>query len=448
MTDERPLFLRELRPQHEPRQQLNGHTAAPGTATAYALRALSSELDKLEHTPEGGRNHQLNVSAFNLAQLVLAGHLGYESTWASLAAAAHSIGLSSHETQATLQSAFRAASPRDVPEQAETTVTVVTAPDSDDVAARSVRDQLPRLDWHELWADDSQEEWIVEPILPARRHVAMYSAPKVGKSLLMLELAVAIARGEPVLGTKIDRPRRVLYLDYENDPRADVRTRLVAMGRGPDDLEYLDYLSFPQLGGLDTGPGAALLLAACNEYGTEVVVIDTVSRAVAGEENENDTWLGLYRRTGLALKQAGIACIRLDHTGKDPTKGMRGGSAKYGDVDAVWSMTTVSDTTFRLECTANRMPITEKVLVVRREMLPHLRHEVEGGGVLAVATARKHQLIEQLNELYGDRTPPSIKDAMRRLKDRFGISPRFENVRDAINDRELTFNRLPWGEDQ
>jgi hypothetical protein len=59
------------------------------------------------------------------------------------------------------------------------------------------------------------------------------------------------------------------------------------------------------------------------------VVIDTVSRAIDGEENSNDTW----------LNQLGIAMIRLDHSGKDETKGMRGGSAKSGDVDAVWLST-------------------------------------------------------------------------------------------------------------
>ena len=54
---------------------------------------------------------------------------------------------------------------------------------------------MPCIDWHALWADDSEEEWIVEPLLPARRLVALYSAPKVGKSLLMLEIAVGVSRG-------------------------------------------------------------------------------------------------------------------------------------------------------------------------------------------------------------------------------------------------------------
>jgi RecA-family ATPase len=84
--------------------------------------------------------------------------------------------------------------------------------------ADKVRERLPILDWHDCGPAKTTEEWIIEPILPARRLVALYSAPKVGKSLLMLELAVGIARGSRVLGAVPDRPRRVLYVDFENDP--------------------------------------------------------------------------------------------------------------------------------------------------------------------------------------------------------------------------------------
>src|SRR6185369_5973575 len=140
-----------------------------------------------------------------------------------------------------------------------------------------------------------------------------------------------------------DRARRVLYVDFENDPKGDLRPRLEDMGFGPDDLDNLAYLSFPPLGPLDTAVGAAELVAIVEAQGAEVVVIDTVSRAIRGEENENDTWLNFYRHTGKALKARGVAMLRLDHTGKDETKGQRGGSAKSGDVDMVWRMSKVTE---------------------------------------------------------------------------------------------------------
>lgn len=243
-------------------------------------------------------------------------------------------------------------------------------------ADQAVRERFPAVDWRALWDDTDEEEWIHDPLLPAGRSVSIYSAPKVGKSLLMLEMAVAVSRGDGFLGYTPDRGYRVMYVDFENNLKGDVRTRLQAMGHGPEHLGHLDYLSFPPLSGLDTERGAAELLAAVKAYGSEVVIVDTVSRAVAGEENSNDTWLALYRHTGVGLKRAGVAVIRLDHSGKDETKGTRGGSAKSGDVDAIWRLSRITDDLFRLECSESRMQIDTKSMLLTRHAEP-LRHSAE-----------------------------------------------------------------------
>ena len=205
----------------------------------------------------------------------------------------------------------------------------------------------------------------------------------------MLEIAAAIGAGRPMFGYPGGgTPRRTLYVDFENDPRGDTRARLIDMGYGPADLDNLVMLSFPTMAGLDSDLGGQQLMAAVHHYGCEVVVIDTVSRAVKGEENENDTWLAFYRSTGLRLKQAGVALIRLDHSGKDATKGQRGGSAKSGDVDAIWQLRKVDDDILELECDGARFPIPEQRLTLRRLEGP-LRHEVDG---LAWKKARDEML--------------------------------------------------------
>jgi hypothetical protein len=274
---------------------------------------------------------------------------------------------------------------------------------------------FPALDWHALWADDGEEEWIHYPLLPARRSVSIYSAPKVGKSLLMLEFAVAISRGETFLDYTPERRVRVLYVDFENDPRGDVRSRLQAMGYGPDDLDHLDYLSFPTMAGLDSERGAHELLEAVMAYGSEVVVVDTVSRAVDGEENSNDTWLAMYRHTGLALKRAGVAIIRLDHTGKDEAKGTRGGSAKSGDVDAIWKLTKVTDDRFRLECTESRMEITTKSLHLTRHTTPRLHHTVNAISAVTDRQAKVSQIIGlcNANGIPADATRKTVTEFIR-----------------------------------
>jgi hypothetical protein len=298
--------------------------------------------------------------------------------------------------------------------------------------------QLQRVDWHQLWTADADEEWILEPLLPARRLVAIYSAPKVGKSLLLLEVAVAISRGEMVLGTTPPRAYRVLYVDYENDLRGDVRQRLRAMNYGPDDLNRLDFLSFPAIATLDSEAGGSQLLAAVTEWRDEVVIIDTVSRAVAGEENSNDTWLSFYRHTGLRLKQAGVSLVRLDHSGKDSGRGQRGGSAKSGDVDAVWRLSKVTDTVLRLDLDEARLPISERMLTLHRETVPRLHHRVDAYGRAAAWDAK---LAETIAALDAAGIPPETGEraAGAALRER-GFSTSNNALREALKVRR---NRLP-----
>jgi hypothetical protein len=194
----------------------------------------------------------------------------------------------------------------------------------------------------------------------------------------MLEIAAAIASGRKLFGYNAQAPAVVLYVDFENDPRGDIRTRLQAMGYAPADLVNLKYLSFPTLSALDTEKGSQQLMAVADHHVAKVIVIDTVSRAVQGEENDNDTWLAFYRHTGIKVKQRGMALVRLDHTGKDVTKGQRGGSAKSGDVDSVWRLSAVDVErgTYRLECEARRFQFSETKLTLTREDNP-LRHVVD-----------------------------------------------------------------------
>jgi hypothetical protein len=67
-------------------------------------------------------------------------------------------------------------------------------------------------------------------------------------------------------------------------------------------------------------------------------MIDTISRAVAGEENDADTFRDFYRHTGIELKRRGVTWARLDHGGHDAKNGPRGSSSKGDDVDVVWRL--------------------------------------------------------------------------------------------------------------
>lgn len=196
----------------------------------------------------------------------------------------------------------------------------------------------PVLDWADLWTTTPADvDWLCEPLLERGRSAVVYSPPKAGKSLLSLEIAAALSAGRAVLGNPTRTPMTVLYVDLENTG-ADIRERLDALGYGPADLERLRYLSFPSMAALDTPAGGAQLTRLVDHHQAELVVIDTVSRVVAGEENSADTYANLYRHALVPLKGRGVTVLRLDHAGKDAERGQRGSSAKSADVDHVWRL--------------------------------------------------------------------------------------------------------------
>lgn len=272
------------------------------------------------------------------------------------------------------------------------------APDAAPPAGR--RPAARPVDWAAIWDSDGPAvEWLAEPLVARGRLTALYSEAKVGKSLLMLEIAAAVATG----GVALSRPTsscRVMYVDLENDPRGDVVQRLKAMGYAAHQLDDLLLFSFPDLPPLDTKAGGEELVALAREHGVGLVVIDTVSRIVSGPENENDTWLLLYRYTGLLLKRHGIACVRIDHAGKKPGNGQRGGSAKAGDVDAIWRLSAASRNTLRLHCEATRqlIPDDDRDLTLLRRLEP-LRHERSSSPAADARESRIRHLVARMDAL-------------------------------------------------
>lgn len=203
----------------------------------------------------------------------------------------------------------------------------------------AVPDRFAPLDWATvLDGPEPEEDWVLWPLAERGQSVSLYSAPKVGKSLLLLDMLARACAGRRVLGGQSADPVRVLYLDAENT-RKDLRKRLGDMSADPAALEGLVYLSFPPLAPLDTARGAAELVELVDQHRPDLLVIDTVSRFIDGPENDADTWLNVYRLALAPLKARDVAVIRLDHTGKDAERGERGSSAKNGDVDASWQLT-------------------------------------------------------------------------------------------------------------
>jgi hypothetical protein len=193
------------------------------------------------------------------------------------------------------------------------------------------------LDLVALRDRDFNRDWLVEKFWPVDAHLHIFASPKTGKSLLSLWVAANLALGKDAFTGEAIKRHRVAYVDNEMT-EMDLQERLIDMALPFEELEgWLLYFSYPSLPPMDTELGGLETLAMMQHYESQVLILDTLSRVVRGEENSNDTYRNFYAYTGRLLKANNISLARLDHAGHDPKKS-RGASAKADDVDLVYGL--------------------------------------------------------------------------------------------------------------
>ncbi|MEX5215306.1 MAG: AAA family ATPase [Nitrospiraceae bacterium] len=204
-------------------------------------------------------------------------------------------------------------------------------------------------------------EWVLDEYLPAGGLALLAGKPKEGKSTLVYELAVKVAKGEYFL----NRPtsgRGVLILGLEEHPR-DMRLRLRSLGG-----ESLTNL-FVYSGQLTPTPDA---LESIKRFAVaqhiKLILVDTLA-AFWGVRDENDAaevtkamkpLLGLARETG--------ACVLLIHHARKSEGSygdeIRGSGALFASVDVAMIMKRHEVQTQRVLHAVSRYPETPVELVL------------------------------------------------------------------------------------
>lgn len=307
-------------------------TPVNGHSNGYGRAALTAELDQLLATGEGGRNDQLNRSAFALAQLVASGHLDPTDTRDALRAAAIQVGLTPGETEATLRSAFGAGvqQPRQVPLRPVTDDDPATllAPAAN--GAQQLQDGpgeagAARTSW---WpqpiaqraaqaAEEPTPTHLVrddgQPLLYSGKVNGLIGESESGKSWVALLAAVQA----------VDAGQHVLILDFEDSP-ASIQRRLHALGSTASQLEHLDYAN----------PDEALGLAQSNDLGEalaaryQLIVVDGVNAAMTllGHDLNSNTDATIFSQKLLRpLAATGACVVTVDHVPKNSDQRGKGG---------------------------------------------------------------------------------------------------------------------------
>ncbi|MBP0492194.1 AAA family ATPase [Pararoseomonas indoligenes] len=173
-------------------------------------------------------------------------------------------------------------------------------------------------------------EYIVKGLFYAREFSAIYGPPGSGKSFMGSHIAYAAAQGREVFGRRVKRTK-VLYGFLEGEGGADKRLQALADEFG--DCPDFCYLAQP-LNLHDDPQAVAELIAAAMAVGAQWILIDTLSRAMGGGDENGPEGMGKILSIFSDVRHAtGAHVTVIHHTGKDVTRGMRGHNSLHGACD-------------------------------------------------------------------------------------------------------------------
>src|SRR5436190_604165 len=155
---------------------------------------------------------------------------------------------------------------------------------------------------------------LVEPgLLPAQGILFVGGEPKVGKSLLVSNLALSLAAGSDRLGFPVPAPRRVLVCQFEL-PIPQFVSRLATMrrviGAAADQNLFVDTRATGHL--LSAPQGLQHFLAAAQAAAAEIIVLDPLYST--HDQDENDTLaMAALCQSLLRLREASRAALIVVH---------------------------------------------------------------------------------------------------------------------------------------
>ena len=207
---------------------------------------------------------------------------------------------------------------------------------------RGARPAPRKTDWtmEELYDTDFAEpKWVVHELLPVGL-ASLAGRPKVGKSWLALQLAAAVATGQPFLDWEVEQGI-VFFIALEDPPRR-LKERLKHLGV-PRSAEVQFDTDWPLLNA--GAEGLYQLQQSMAEWQPRLVVIDTLARAF----DRRTAWSSLSEASSalaalLRLAHEQECCIlTLDHHKKpgamrDVIDDIVGSTGKAAVIDTAWGL--------------------------------------------------------------------------------------------------------------
>ena len=200
----------------------------------------------------------------------------------------------------------------------------------------------------------ANQQWLIDGVLPADAFGVIFGPSGAYKSFLALDMAASIAGAKKWHDRDTDNPGHVIYIGAEGAAGLHLRKKA---------WEIRYQLPLRNLGILGTAVTinealecqllVDLCLTAAEELNDPIrlVVIDTLARTFAGDENSAAEMGAFVRACDRIRDVTGATVLVIHHSGKDAEKGARGSSALRAACDFEFKVTSSGKKVTKLTCT-------------------------------------------------------------------------------------------------
>lgn len=196
----------------------------------------------------------------------------------------------------------------------------------------------------------ASQQWLIDQIIPVDAFGMIYGPSSTYKSFHAMDLAACIASGKSWHGNDTDNPGHVLYIGAEGAAGLQARKKAWEIRHGVK-LMNLGILSASPV--INDGNDCRHLINLCTSIDTptKLIVIDTLARTFAGEENSASDMGDFIRACDVIREHTGATVLVIHHSGKDAEKGARGSSALRAACDFEYQVTRTGERATKFKCT-------------------------------------------------------------------------------------------------
>lgn len=157
-------------------------------------------------------------------------------------------------------------------------------------------------------------EWLIQGLIPKNGITCISGQPKVGKSIVTLNLAICLAKGEKFLNHFDLEGSNILYIS-KDEPPSLTQDRLIKMVNNKELDIPITFITDNSLY-FDTDENIQKVKEIITSREIKVIIIDSFRRIFKGDENSSQIINEVQQRLK-QLQETGVTIIFIHHHGKE-----------------------------------------------------------------------------------------------------------------------------------